>query len=126
MRCKRTILRRLTRDEYSNTLRDLLGIELDIAETLAGKVFSYALWRNLEFSDRQALGELTQSFRKSGYRLRALISEVVLSETFLTKARDPAVRVPLSAIPTPAIPNSYHAAWSIFTNSFSVAPRRMN
>ena len=55
------------------------------AETLVGKILSYAIWRNLEFSDRQAVQELSQSFRKGDYRIRGLITDIVLSETFRTK-----------------------------------------
>ena len=55
------------------------------AETLVSKVLSYAIWRNLEFSDRPAVQELSQSFRKNDYRIRSLITEIVLSESFRTK-----------------------------------------
>lgn len=55
------------------------------AETLVVKLFSYAMWRNLEFSDRQAVQELSQAFRKSEHRIRPLITAIALSETFRHK-----------------------------------------
>lgn len=54
------------------------------AETVVNKILSYAIWQNLEFSDRQAVHKLSQSFRKSDYRIRSLITEIVLNETFRT------------------------------------------
>jgi len=55
------------------------------AETLVNKILSYAIWRNLEFSDRQTVRELSQEFRKNDYRLGPLMTAIVLNEAFRSK-----------------------------------------
>lgn len=55
------------------------------AETLVSKTLSYSLGRYLDFTDTQTVRELTAEFQRDGYKLRGLITNVALSELFLTK-----------------------------------------
>ena len=55
------------------------------AEAVVRKTLSYALGRYLDFSDTQAVNEITAQFAKDNYRMRGLIHAIVVSEPFQTK-----------------------------------------
>jgi hypothetical protein len=63
----------------------LLNDPDQIARCLAEKLFTYALGRGLGFSDRPAVEDVVKRVRGRQYGFRALIHEVVQSETFRTK-----------------------------------------
>lgn len=56
-----------------------------LADALTRRMASYALGRQLEFSDRDMVHELADSFEKNGYRISNLIEGIALSHAFLTK-----------------------------------------
>jgi hypothetical protein len=58
------------------------------AEGLVRRLLAYSLGRSLEWTDRNTMKSLTDSFtsrNRHNYRLRPLIEEIVLSEAFRTK-----------------------------------------
>ena len=66
--------------------RYLLSSEKDrFGRALSEKMLAYALGRSLEFTDEETVDALARSFKRSGYRLRELISQIVATEVFRTK-----------------------------------------
>lgn len=64
----------------------LLRTKQDVfAEGLVRKLLAYALGRSLAWTDQAEVARLKGSFASSGYRLDALITEIVLSTPFRTK-----------------------------------------
>ena len=57
----------------------------ELARALTRRMASYALGRQLEFSDTEMLNQLTQRFEESDYRISSLIEGIALSRAFLTK-----------------------------------------
>ena len=56
------------------------------AEGLVRRLLAYSLGRSLEWTDRDTIENLTEGFTtRHNYRLRPLIEEIVLSDTFRTK-----------------------------------------
>jgi hypothetical protein len=55
------------------------------ATSLARKIMAYALGRSLEFTDDNAVETLSKEFVRSDYQLQTLITNLVLSDTFLTR-----------------------------------------
>jgi hypothetical protein len=67
-------------------LREALLARQDLfLNCLAGKVFTYALGRELGLADRGAVQKAVGAMRKEGLTLQALIHAVVESEVFQTK-----------------------------------------
>jgi len=60
----------------------LMARKDEFARNLVSKLLAYALGRPVEFSDRPEVRRLERSFAESDYRLRPLIQEIVLCETF--------------------------------------------
>ena len=56
-----------------------------LANALARRMSSYALGRQLEFSDDEMVTELVRRFEKNGYRISSLIDGIVMSQAFRTK-----------------------------------------
>ena len=54
-------------------------------ENLVRKLMGYALGRHLDFTDRENVENLTAQFIKNNYKPRELITNIVLSDFFLTK-----------------------------------------
>ena len=66
--------------------RHLLSREKDrFARALSEKILTYALGRSLEFTDEETTEALARGFKRSGYHLRDLITQVVETEAFRTK-----------------------------------------
>ncbi len=63
----------------------LLGSRDTLAEQLVESFFSYGLGRTMEFSDQEAIDAVVAKTKKDNYRMRDLIVEVALSETFRSK-----------------------------------------
>lgn len=57
----------------------------ELALALSRRMTSYALGRQLEFSDTEMVNQLAQRFEESDYRVSSLIEGIALSEAFLTK-----------------------------------------
>lgn len=57
----------------------------DFARNLARKLLAYAIGRPVEFSDQIELRRLQARFTESDYRLRPLVMEIVLSNTFRSR-----------------------------------------
>jgi hypothetical protein len=55
------------------------------AHALVTKLLIYALGRSLEFTDEPVVRELSEGFAKEGYRLSALMKNIVRSEPFLSR-----------------------------------------
>jgi hypothetical protein len=55
------------------------------AHALVTKLLIYALGRSLEFTDEPVVRELSEGFAKEGYRLSALMRNIVRSEPFLSR-----------------------------------------
>ena len=55
------------------------------AENFVRKLMAYALGRHLDFTDRESVEALTAAFASNNYKPRELITNIVLSESFLTK-----------------------------------------
>ena len=55
------------------------------AKALTHKIMAYSLGRTLEYSDQQSVENLAKRFEESHYQLQSLITELVLSEEFLTR-----------------------------------------
>ena len=73
-----------------NGLEDLKKYLLDqrrdqFAHALASKMLTYALGRSLDLPDEPALKKLSEGFAKDGYRLSALMKNIVRSEAFLSR-----------------------------------------
>ena len=74
-------------------LRGLAGLKqyllehykTQFANSLARKIMAYSLGRSLEFTDDPAVETLSKQFAGSDYQLQTLITQLVLSETFLTR-----------------------------------------
>ncbi|MCG8586043.1 MAG: DUF1592 domain-containing protein [Pirellulales bacterium] len=64
--------------------RLLLEDKSRIAGCATQKLLTYALGRELGFSDRAAVAEIVKKVASKGYGLRSLVHEVVASETFRT------------------------------------------
>lgn len=62
--------------------RLLLEDETAMARSLTRLLMSYALGRQVGFSDRPAVEEILASVRTNNYGLRSIINEIVTSETF--------------------------------------------
>ena len=56
-----------------------------LANALARRMSSYALGRQLEFSDNDMVSELVRRFEENDYRISSLIDGIVLSQAFRTK-----------------------------------------
>ena len=54
------------------------------AENFVCKLMGYALGRHLDFTDRESVEALTAEFTKNNYQPRELITNIVLSDFFLT------------------------------------------
>lgn len=57
----------------------------DFARSLVVRLLTYAMGRELELSDQQAIDDLQSKFAADGYRLQSLIHAIVQSEPFQTK-----------------------------------------
>ncbi|MDA7873883.1 DUF1585 domain-containing protein [Rhodopirellula sp.] len=57
----------------------------DFARSLVIHLLTYSLGRPVQLTDRNAVLELTSSFKSDNYRLRNVITELVLSPPFRTK-----------------------------------------
>lgn len=57
----------------------------ELARALARRMASYALGRQLEFSDTEMVNELAARFEDAEYRVSSLIEGIALSKAFLTK-----------------------------------------
>lgn len=57
----------------------------DLARALTKHLMTYALGRSLDFSDNDMIMSLTEGFQTSGFRIRWLIEEVVVSESFRSR-----------------------------------------
>jgi hypothetical protein len=57
----------------------------EFTETVVRKTLAYALGRYLEFTDTDAVKAIHSRFAANDYRMRRLITSIVLSEPFLTK-----------------------------------------
>ena len=55
------------------------------AENFVRKLMAYALGRHLDFTDRDNVEALTTEFASNNYKPRKLITNIVLSDSFLTK-----------------------------------------
>lgn len=55
------------------------------ARALVARLLTYALGRELELTDEQAVDDLTKKFVKNDYRLRDLVKQIVASDAFQTK-----------------------------------------
>ena len=55
------------------------------AENFVRKLMAYALGRHLDFTDRESVEALTADFASNNYKPRELITNIILSESFLTK-----------------------------------------
>ena len=55
------------------------------ATSLVRRLMTYGLGRSLDLGDRKSIKTLTEKFIQSDYRLKSLIIEFVLSDTFQTK-----------------------------------------
>jgi len=67
--------------------KDAILAEKDrFARGLAGHLLSYAVARELGPADEIALDEIVKRTAKGGYRMQALLREVILSEPFQAKA----------------------------------------
>ncbi len=55
------------------------------AAAIVKKLLTYALGRDIELQDRDAVEQLTEQFAKDGYRLQDLLAEVAVSQPFQTK-----------------------------------------
>jgi cytochrome c553 len=69
--------------ELQDYLVDNRSTELALA--LSRRMTSYALGRQLEFSDKEMVNQLARSFEDSDYRVSSLIEGIALSKSFLTK-----------------------------------------
>jgi hypothetical protein len=66
--------------------RYLLETKKDqFTETVVRKVMAYALGRYLDFTDTDSVKAIHARFAADDYRMRGLITSIVLSEPFLTK-----------------------------------------
>lgn len=73
-------------DGMEGLKQHLLTNEKDrFAKALSRKIMAYALGRTLEFSDQAFSEKLAKRFAESNYQLQTLITELVLSEEFLTR-----------------------------------------
>ncbi len=63
----------------------LLARRADFAHCLTEKLMSYALGREMGFSDRAAIAKLVEQAQAGGNGLRTLIHAIVQSETFATR-----------------------------------------
>jgi hypothetical protein len=63
----------------------------DVVRTLAEQLLTYALGRGVEYTDRTALGEITDRARKGGRRFHELILAVCESVPF-QRMRDPGAK----------------------------------
>jgi mono/diheme cytochrome c family protein len=70
-----------------NELQDYLveNRSKELALALSRRMASYALGRQLEFSDTEMVNELVQRFEEADYRVSSLIEGIALSKAFLTK-----------------------------------------
>jgi len=57
----------------------------ELALALARRMASYALGRQLEFSDTEMVNKLAARFEDNDYRVSSLIEGIALSKAFLTK-----------------------------------------
>jgi DNA-binding NtrC family response regulator len=73
----RAALRRLTRTEFENTVRDLAN--------LARQFTVYATGREVRFADRAELAEVVAAASRKGGGIRTLIHELVASPLFQNK-----------------------------------------
>jgi hypothetical protein len=64
--------------ELSRTLKE----DPALPACIVRQTFTYAMGRRPEAADEQALAQLTQSFGAKGYRMKELLVQVVLSQTF--------------------------------------------
>ena len=55
------------------------------AQSLVRKLMTYALGRSLKITDQDMVEELSGKFKRSDYKLSALIEEIVVSKTFLSR-----------------------------------------
>ena len=55
------------------------------AETLIRKMLAYSLGRYLDFTDTESVEAIQAEFTANDFRMRRLITSIVLSEPFLTK-----------------------------------------
>lgn len=55
------------------------------ARSVVKRLMAYGLGRSLDIGDHEAVEELTASFVKNEYRLKSLITDFILSETFQSK-----------------------------------------
>jgi Protein of unknown function (DUF1592)/Protein of unknown function (DUF1588)/Protein of unknown function (DUF1585)/Protein of unknown function (DUF1595)/Protein of unknown function (DUF1587) len=60
----------------------------DFCKTLAGKLLSYALCRQLEGFDEIVTDQITEAVAKDGYRMQALVTAVVTSYPFLNRRQN--------------------------------------
>lgn len=63
----------------------LLTEEEKFLDCLSEKLFTYALGRGLEYSDRATVTQLRESLQQNDYHLRGLITEIVKTKAFQTK-----------------------------------------
>ena len=54
----------------------------DIAQNFVKQMFAYALGRKLEPFDRVALGKIMSAVKPGGYKINAVIEQIVLSKQF--------------------------------------------
>jgi len=72
-----------TRVDGPSGLRDvLLARRVEVVETLAEKLLTYAIGRGLEASDRSALREIRRRVESEDYRFSALVEGIVDSVPF--------------------------------------------
>jgi hypothetical protein len=64
---------------------ELLKQEDRFLNTLASQVGTYALGRELGFSDQPAVRSHVETMKRSRYTLRSLIASIVTSDAFITK-----------------------------------------
>ena len=55
----------------------------DVADNVTRRLLSYGLGRHLDFRDRPAVDALLAESKKNQYKLRDLITEICMSETFI-------------------------------------------